>query len=196
MATIKWETAKHMMNIVAFTCVCAAQDQGKEPDVKGIEEFTRKMFRRYCQIEGISEVEEEEEEAEEENENENKYCDSAADLFFCNSDDEEQNENEEEKHAITLKEQLVLGLMQTGMSLEEANARADMFLQLLEYKDEEEEDEDEEVEVEIKMDVNVDENGNFECSTTKGDLVLALMQAGYSFDQACAAVDIFGKEDE
>lgn len=194
MATIKWETAKHMMNIVAFTCVYAAQEQGKEPDVEGIEEFTRKMFRQYCEVENITTVEEEAEE-EEETEDENKYCDSAADLFFCNSDDEEQNEDEEEKHAITLKEQLVLGLMQTGMSLEEANARADMFLQLLEYKDEEE-DEDEEVEVEIKMDVNVDENGNFECSTTKGDLVLALMQAGYSFDQACAAVGIFGKEDE
>lgn len=138
MATIKWETAKHMMNIVAFTCVYAAQEQGKEPDVEGIEEFTRKMFRRYCQMEDISGVEEEEE-AEEVNEDENKYCDSAADLYFCNSDDKEQNDDEEEEYDITLKEQLVLGLMQTGMPLEEANARVDMFLQLLENKNEDEE---------------------------------------------------------
>ena len=136
MATINWETAKHMMNIVAFTCVRAAQDMGKEPDIKGIEEFTRRTFRQYCEVEGITEVEEEE---EKETEDENKYCDSAADCYFCNSDDEKQNEDEEEKYAITLKGQLVLGLMQTGMSLEEANARVNMFFQLLENEDEDEE---------------------------------------------------------
>ena len=153
MATIKWETAKHMMNIVAFTCIRAAQEQGKEPDIEGIEAFTRMTFRRYCEVEGITEVEEEkEEEVEEEEEEENKYCDSAADCFFCNSDDEEQDEDEdddeedeEEKYAITLKGQLVRGLMQTGMSLEEANARVDMFLQLLENEDEDEDEEKKEV---------------------------------------------------
>lgn len=36
-------------------------------------------------------------EPEVEDEDENKYCDAAADCYFCNSDDEEQDENEDEE---------------------------------------------------------------------------------------------------
>ena len=42
------------------------------------------------------EDEEEEEEEEEEDDDENKYCESAADCFFCNSEDEDDYEEEEE----------------------------------------------------------------------------------------------------
>ena len=47
------------MDIVAFTAIQSATEFGEEVDVEAIEEFARDMFTRYCEAEGITEVEDE-----------------------------------------------------------------------------------------------------------------------------------------
>jgi len=59
-------------------------------------------------------------------EDENKYCDSAADCYFCNSEDEEDEEEEDEEedtcqYTLTPKGEFVVRALDTGMfSFEEA----------------------------------------------------------------------------
>ena len=73
-------------------------------------------------------------------ENENKYCDSAADNYFCNSDEEEQDEDEDNgeeddkeddddtiAYSLTAKGEFVLRYMQYGHSFEEACNIADIL---------------------------------------------------------------------
>lgn len=55
--TISMITANRLMDIVAFTAVQSAIELGEEIDVEAIEEFARDMFTRYCEAEGITEVE-------------------------------------------------------------------------------------------------------------------------------------------
>lgn len=57
--TISMSTADHMMSILAFAAVQSAIELGEEVDVEATEDFVRDMFTRYCEIEGITEVEEE-----------------------------------------------------------------------------------------------------------------------------------------
>lgn len=57
--TISMDTANRLMDIVAFTAIQSATEFGEEVDVEAIEEFARDMFTRYCEAEGITEVEDE-----------------------------------------------------------------------------------------------------------------------------------------
>lgn len=57
--TISMNTADHMMDIVAFSAIQSAIELGEEIDLDAIEEFARDMFTRYCEAEGITEVEDE-----------------------------------------------------------------------------------------------------------------------------------------
>lgn len=57
--TISMDTAERLMNIVAFAAVQSAIELGEEFDLEAIEEFARDMFVRYCEAEGITEVEDE-----------------------------------------------------------------------------------------------------------------------------------------
>lgn len=57
--TISMITANRLMDIVAFTAVQSTLEFGEEIDVEAIEEFARDMFTRYCEAEGITEVEDE-----------------------------------------------------------------------------------------------------------------------------------------
>ena len=137
MTSIKWETADHMMNIVAFTVAKSMAKIGAKLDSEAIADFARSIFKDYCDTVGITDVE------EPEDENENKYCDSAADCFFCNSDDEEWNEdeengyfnsdNDEEKndndhpYVLTPKGKFVIQYMEAGYPFEEALKVADIL---------------------------------------------------------------------
>ena len=56
---ISMDTANRLMDIVAFTAVQSALEFGEEVDVEAIEEFARDMFTRYCEAEGLTEVEDE-----------------------------------------------------------------------------------------------------------------------------------------
>lgn len=75
---------------------------------------------------------------EPEAEDEDKYCDSAADDYFCNSDEEEQDEDEDNDeededdddtatYSLTAKGEFVLRYMQYGHSFEEACGIADIL---------------------------------------------------------------------
>ena len=57
--SISMDTANRLMDIVAFTAIQSAAEFGEEVDVEAIEEFARDMFTRYCEAEGITEVEDE-----------------------------------------------------------------------------------------------------------------------------------------
>lgn len=57
--TISMSTADHMMSILAFAAVQSAIELGEEIDIEAVEEFARDMFTRYCEVEGITDVEEE-----------------------------------------------------------------------------------------------------------------------------------------
>ena len=57
--TISMSTADHMMSILAFSAFQSAVELGEEIDPEAVEEFVRDMFTRYCEIEGITDVEEE-----------------------------------------------------------------------------------------------------------------------------------------
>lgn len=57
--TISMNTVDHMMGIVAFSAIQSAVELGEEIDLEAIEEFSRDMFMRYCEVEGITEVEDE-----------------------------------------------------------------------------------------------------------------------------------------
>ena len=141
MASIKWETADHMMNIVAFTVAQSMAKTGAKLDSEAIADFARGIFKDYCDTVGITDVEE----PEDENEDENKYCDSAADCFFCNSDEEEWDEDEEDGYFNS--------------------------------------DNDEE-----------NDDGHSYVLTAKGEFITRYMEAGYSFEEACAIADLlFGK---
>jgi len=159
MATIKWETADNMMNIAAFIATRACSKQGAQIDLEAIGKFARDTFQEYCDIVGITEVEYPEEENseafddEERTDDEDKYCDSAADDCFCNSNEEEQDSKEEVDdfdvptdywsefdedngkeddddstvYYLTAKGEFVLRYMQYGHSLEEASKIADIL---------------------------------------------------------------------
>jgi hypothetical protein len=84
-------------------------------------------------------------------EDENKYCDSAADCYFCNSDDEEDNDRKEEvdafglpmdywsefdedngeddscRYSLTAKGEFVVRYMEAGHTFEEACKVADLL---------------------------------------------------------------------
>lgn len=63
-------------------------------------------------------------------EDENKYCDSAADCSFCNSDEEEQDEDDDEEddgNTTTVKDDFVRWYMEEGYSFEEACRVADIL---------------------------------------------------------------------
>lgn len=57
--TISMDTANRLMDIVAFTAIQSAIELGEKIDLDAIEEFARDMFTRYCELEGITDVEEE-----------------------------------------------------------------------------------------------------------------------------------------
>lgn len=57
--SISMDTANRLMDIVAFTAIQSATEIGEEVDVEAIENFARDMFTRYCEAEGITEVEDE-----------------------------------------------------------------------------------------------------------------------------------------
>lgn len=57
--TISKDTAERLMGIVAFTAIRSSVEFGEEIDVEAIENFARDMFTRYCEVEGITEVEDE-----------------------------------------------------------------------------------------------------------------------------------------
>lgn len=79
--------------------------------------------------------------SEPEDDDENKYCDSAADCYFCNSDDEEWDEDEEGgyfnsdyedededcQYSLTPKGEFVVKYMEAGYPLEEALKVADIL---------------------------------------------------------------------
>ena len=57
--SISMDTANRLMSIVAFTAIQSAIELGEDLDLEAIEEFARDMFTRYCEVEGITEVEDE-----------------------------------------------------------------------------------------------------------------------------------------
>lgn len=57
--TISMDTANRLMDIVAFSAIQSATELGEAIDVDAIEEFARDMFMRYCEAEGITDVEDE-----------------------------------------------------------------------------------------------------------------------------------------
>lgn len=83
MATIKWETAENMMNIVAFVAMKTSIENGEQIDIETIQGFARNMFQEYCDAVGITEVEDPEEENSEDFEDAEDCSDS---------DDEDEDE--------------------------------------------------------------------------------------------------------
>ena len=59
MSTIKWETADHMMNVLAFSVLTSAADTNTPIGVDEAIKFAQEMFERYCNTFGITNVEEE-----------------------------------------------------------------------------------------------------------------------------------------
>lgn len=57
--SISMDTANRLMDIVAFTAIQSAIELGEDFDLEAIEDFARDMFTRYCEAEGITEVEDE-----------------------------------------------------------------------------------------------------------------------------------------
>lgn len=62
MSTIKWETADHMMNVLAFAYATSAAGANLPVDTNEAVEFATEMFEKYCETFGITDVEEEEDE--------------------------------------------------------------------------------------------------------------------------------------
>ena len=65
MKSISWKTAEHMMNIVSFTVIQSAQEADEPIDIDDVINFSRNIFMKYCEVEGITNVEEPEEDDEE-----------------------------------------------------------------------------------------------------------------------------------
>ena len=63
MKTIKFETAKEMMNMALFT-LCRVQPEEVLADTEGAKQLCRDLFTSYCDISGIIAVEEDDEEEE------------------------------------------------------------------------------------------------------------------------------------
>ena len=57
--SISMDTANRLMDIVAFAAIQSAIELGEDFDLEAIEDFARNMFTRYCEAEGITEVEDE-----------------------------------------------------------------------------------------------------------------------------------------
>lgn len=62
MSTIKWETADHMMNVLAFAFAVSATRANIPVDMDEALEFAQEMFKKYCEAYGITDVEMEEDE--------------------------------------------------------------------------------------------------------------------------------------
>jgi hypothetical protein len=60
-------------------------------------------------------------------EDENKYCDSAADCYFCNSDDEADDDDDNIVYSLTAKGEFVLRYMEAGHTFDEACKVADIL---------------------------------------------------------------------
>lgn len=91
MKSISESTANYMMDIVAYTVIQSYIQRGVEPDIDGIEQFTRKMFLEYCEIEGITDVEEDNHEEELTEDEEDDYFD------YCDYDNEDEELPSEEE---------------------------------------------------------------------------------------------------
>ena len=116
MATIKWETANYMMNIVAFVAMRAHTEQGEQIDIEAIEEFARNMFQEYCDMVGITEVEEPEEENSED-----------FDEDYFDSEDNKEDDDDNVVYSLTVKGKFVLRCVEAGHTFEEACEIADLL---------------------------------------------------------------------
>lgn len=86
------------LNVIEALRECAINNGWDEDELNEcgvIEEYTSAVDAALTAM-GISVSIDNEPKAEAEAEDENKYCDSAADCYFCNSDDEEWDEDEED----------------------------------------------------------------------------------------------------
>lgn len=54
--TISKSTADHMMGIIVFSAIQCAIENDHDLDLDATEKFAREMFIRYCEMEGITEV--------------------------------------------------------------------------------------------------------------------------------------------
>ena len=125
MATIKWETADNMMNIVAFVAMRAGIEQGEQVNLEGIKEFARDMFQEYCEVVGITEVEDPDEENVEDFDEEcSEDEDSAKDYFGI---DDEENDNDGVVYSLTVKGEFVMRCMEEGYTFEKACEMADLL---------------------------------------------------------------------
>ena len=128
MATIKWETACYMMNIVAFVAMRSHTEQGEQIDIEAIEEFARNMFQEYCDTVGITEVEEPNEENSEDFD-ENYFEDSEEDFDedYFDSEDDEEDDDDNVVYSLTVKGKFVLRCVEAGHTFEEACEIADLL---------------------------------------------------------------------
>lgn len=128
MATIKWETANYMMNIVAFVAMRAHTEQGEQIDIEAIEEFARNMFQEYCDMVGITEVEEPEEENSEDFD-EDYFEDSEEDFDedYFDSEDNKEDDDDNVVYSLTVKGKFVLRCVEAGHTFEEACEIADLL---------------------------------------------------------------------
>ena len=129
MATIKWETADNMMNIVAFVAMRTGIEQGEQVDLEAIKEFARDMFQEYCDMVGITEVEDPEEENSEDFD-EDYFEDSEEDFdedYFDSDDDDEEDDDDNVMYSLTVKGEFALRYMEAGHTFEEACEVADLL---------------------------------------------------------------------
>ena len=128
MTTIKWETANYMMNIVAFVAMRAHTEQGEQIDIEAIEEFARNIFQEYCDMVGITEVEEPEEENSEDFD-EDYFEDSEEDFDedYFDSEDNKEDDDDNVVYSLTVKGKFVLRCVEAGHIFEEACEIADLL---------------------------------------------------------------------
>ena len=115
MKSIKWETAEHMMSIVAFTVAQSMAKTGAEPDLDGIADFARGVFQDYCDTVGITDVEEPEE-------SENDFGDEDLDEYEEDDyfDSEDEDEEDDCQYSLTPKGEFVFKALEAGIAFEDA----------------------------------------------------------------------------
>jgi len=119
MASIKWETAEHMMNIVAFTVAQSMAKTGTKLDTEAVADFARGIFQDYCDTVGITDVEEPE---ESENDFGEEEWNEDEEGGYFNSDEEEEEEDDDDDCPFTLtpKGEFVARAIEAGISFEDA----------------------------------------------------------------------------
>lgn len=130
MASIKWETANHMMNIIAFAAMKNSIEHEEQIDIESIKKFALYMFQEYCDTVGITEVDDPDEENVKVFED-GDFHDYYFGPYFDNDEEDEEEEEDDDddscRYSLTPKGEFALRYMEAGHTFEEACKVADIL---------------------------------------------------------------------